>query len=72
MPDPSFDLNGDGHISAREYFIAKQFDKNNDGKLDTEERMAAINAIKNVSFNFIFIIQGFEDNFVWGIDQSGT
>ena len=55
IPDPSYDLNGDGHISAREYFMAKHFDKNNDGKLDAEERKAAMHALKNVSFIFIYL-----------------
>lgn len=54
--------------------MAKHFDKNNDGKLDAEERKAAMHALKNVSFYFYLFIfkQGFEDNFVWGVDQSGT
>ena len=50
--------------------MAKHFDKNNDGKLDAEERKAAMHALKNVSFYFYLFIfkQGFEDNFVWGVD----
>jgi hypothetical protein len=34
--------------------ISKLFDKDGDGKLNAEERKAADEAIKNVSFNFNF------------------
>jgi hypothetical protein len=49
VPDISYDLNGDGNVSNREYLIAKLFDKNHDGVLDKSERKAAMEAIANVS-----------------------
>ena len=61
MPDPSFDLNGDGIVSSKEYVIAKRFDQDRDGKLNSKERKNAIKALNN----------GYEDNFVWNIEKSG-
>jgi hypothetical protein len=37
-PDPSFDVDGDGVVSAQDYFLANQFDVNGDKYLDDEER----------------------------------
>jgi len=34
MPDISYDLDGDGVVNDRDYFIAKFFDKDGDGKLN--------------------------------------
>jgi hypothetical protein len=34
IPDPSYDLDGDGFVMPHEYFIAKKFDKDKDGKLN--------------------------------------
>ncbi len=49
VPDISYDLNGDGNVSNREYLIAKLFDKNQDGRLSNSERKAAMDAIAIVS-----------------------
>ena len=49
MPDTTFDLDGDGCVGPRDYFIASKFDKNHDGTLDAEERREAMEALKNVS-----------------------
>lgn len=38
IPDPSFDLNGDGTVSAHEYAISKMFDFDFDGKLNAQEK----------------------------------
>lgn len=46
-PDASYDLTGDGHVSAKELLIAGRFDKNKDGILDAEERKECIEALKN-------------------------
>ena len=35
IPDPTFDVDGDGQVSQRDYFLAKHFDKDKDGKLNT-------------------------------------
>ena len=37
-PDPSFDVDGDGVVSAQDFFLANQFDINGDKFLDEEER----------------------------------
>ena len=34
MPDISYDLDRDGVVNDRDYFIAKFFDKDGDGKLN--------------------------------------
>jgi len=41
--------------------IAKYFDKDGDGRLNTAEKQEAMSALKN----------GFEKQFYWGIEQSG-
>jgi hypothetical protein len=38
MPDISFDLDGDGYVGNRDYVLAKVFDKDGDGKLNSTER----------------------------------
>lgn len=35
--DPSFDIDGDGHVSQKDYFLAKHFDLDKDGKLNAKE-----------------------------------
>lgn len=42
--------------------ISKLFDKDGDGKLNAEERSAAIQAVKD----------GIEDKFFWNVEQAGT
>lgn len=42
--------------------LAKHFDKDKDGRLNTAEKKDAVEALA----------QGFEKNFVWGIEQSGA
>ena len=48
IPHISYDLDGDGYVGGKDYVVAKQFDKDGDGKLDAEERKAALEALKNV------------------------
>ena len=48
-PHISFDLDGDGVVGNRDYVLAKLFDKDQDGRLNTQERRAADDAIRNVS-----------------------
>ena len=62
IPDPSFDLDGDGFVGGRDYVISKRFDVNKDGKLDENERKAAIDAIKN----------NIEDEYVWNLENQGV
>lgn len=35
VPHISYDLDGDGYVGGRDYIIAKQFDKDGDGRLNT-------------------------------------
>ena len=51
-PDISFDLDGDGHVGDRDYFLSKHFDKDCDGKLNAKEKAEAIEAISKVSSPF--------------------
>ena len=48
-PHISFDLDGDGIVGNKDYVISKLFDKDKDGRLNTSERAAADEAMKNVS-----------------------
>ena len=61
IPHISNDLDGDGYVGARDIVIAKYFDKDGDGRLNTAEKQEAMSALKN----------GFEKQFYWGIEQSG-
>ena len=61
-PHISYDLDGDGGVSARDYFIAKQFDKGDKGMLTEKEMAAAKKAIR----------EGFTDNFMFGLERSGS
>lgn len=46
VPHISYDLDGDGFVGGRDYVIAKQFDKDGDGRLNTNEKKAALDALK--------------------------
>lgn len=59
IPDKTFDLNGDGTVSAHEYAIAKMFDFDFDGKLNEQERAFWLQRLK----------EGFESNLYWDADQ---
>lgn len=48
VPHISYDLDGDGYVGGKDYVVAKQFDKDGDGRLDAEERKAAMEALSNV------------------------
>jgi len=61
VPDPSYDLDGDGLVGPSDFVMAKQFDKDGDGKLNAKERAQAIAALKN----------GYENNFMWGLEKRG-
>lgn len=49
VPHISYDLDGDGYVGGRDYVIAKQFDKDGDGRLNTNEKKNAMSAIKSVT-----------------------
>ena len=44
IPDPSFDLDGDGFVSQKDFKVGHYFDKDKDGRLNTSERANALNA----------------------------
>ena len=41
LPHQTFDLDGDGHVSVTDLFLAKRFDKDRDGVLTNEELASA-------------------------------
>ncbi len=47
MPHHTYDLDGDGFVSVKDLFLAKQFDKDRDGKLNAEEKQQADLALKS-------------------------
>ena len=47
-PDLSYDLDGDGIVGNRDYVISKLYDLDKDGKLNEQERKAALEAVQNV------------------------
>jgi hypothetical protein len=61
VPDPSFDLDGDGHVSHKDLFLAKHFDLDRDGKLNESEKKLAREALSN----------GFDKNFLFGLERAG-
>ncbi|CAD7945145.1 unnamed protein product [Amoebophrya sp. A25] len=62
VPHISYDIDGDGVVGARDYFIGKSFDKDRDDRLSESERKEAIKALKN----------GWLDQFSFGHDQAGS
>ena len=61
VPDPSFDLDGDGHVSQKDLFLAKHFDQDKDGKLNEAERRKAKEAME----------AGFDKKFLFGLERAG-
>ena len=49
LPDQSYDIDGDGFVGGRDYFIAKQFDKGAKNYLSPEEREEVFKALNEVS-----------------------
>jgi hypothetical protein len=62
IPDMSYDLDGDGVVGQKDYFLSKFFDKDHKDMLHPHEREKAIQALKD----------GFQDRFQFGHDQSGA
>ncbi|KAF4720705.1 hypothetical protein FOZ63_004601 [Perkinsus olseni] len=62
IPDISYDVDGDGVIGARDYFIAKNFDEDRDGRLNQKERQRCMEALS----------KGWLDRFSFGHDQAGA
>lgn len=60
-PDISYDLDGDGVVGQRDYFIGKSFDRDQDNRLNTGERAEAIHALQT----------GWLDQYSFGHDQAG-
>lgn len=47
LPSKTFDLNGDGYVSQKEFRIAKQFDTDKDGVLNKDEKAKCLKALKD-------------------------
>ena len=45
IPHISYDLDGDGYVGGRDLVIARYFDEDKDGKLNTAERDKAMKAL---------------------------
>lgn len=58
IPDISYDLDNDGNVSGRDYFIARKFDQGCKHFLTKEEKETALDAIRN----------GVEDKYKWGLE----
>jgi hypothetical protein len=61
LPDISYDLDGDGVVSGKDYYLGKRFDVDGDGRLNSRERAAALTALQ----------AGLDNSLVWGCDSSG-
>ena len=61
-PHPTFDLDGDGHVSVKDFFLAKRFDKDGDGKLDEAEVATAKKSLAD----------GYEKKFLFGLERAGV
>lgn len=59
-PHPTYDIDGDGQVSHKDYFFSKLFDKDKKGFLTDEERKACQKAL---------LIEHFDDNFVFGLEN---
>ena len=44
-PHPSYDIDGDGAVGHKDFFLANLFDRNKDGILDKEEREECLKAL---------------------------
>ena len=61
LPDISYDLDGDGVVNGKDYYLSKLFDVDKDGKLNSREKANALEAIN----------LGYDDKLVWGCESSG-
>ena len=61
-PDKTFDLDGDGAVSQKDYFLAKQFDQDKDGKLNEKELASAKQALK----------EGYSSRFLFGLEAGAN
>lgn len=62
LPHSSFDIDGDGHVSNKDLFLAKRFDLDKDGKLNEAELAAAKEAINS----------SYLDQFMFGLERSAS
>jgi len=60
VPDSSYDFDGDGVVGSLDFFIGRNFDKDCDGKLNSDERRQAEQALES----------GFLDRFHRGYDAT--
>jgi hypothetical protein len=62
VPDRSYDIDGDGGIGPTDYFVAKQFSKEHDHRLNTGERQKVVEALES----------GMLDKYHFGYEQAGA
>jgi len=53
--DPSYDLDGDGTVSQKDYFFAVRFDKDGDGNLTLQEKLDARKIMREEENKFVFV-----------------
>ena len=61
IPNNSYDIDGDGNVGIRDYFLSRLYDKDKKGFLTDEERKELYDAIKN----------GIEHKYIWNVEQAG-
>lgn len=62
IPHISYDLDGDGQVSGKDYCLARKFDEGQKNYLTVEERKKAFESITN----------GYEDKFIWNVEAGGA
>lgn len=53
--DSSYDLDGDGTVSQKDYFFAVRFDKDGDGNLTLQEKLDARKIMREEEDKFVFV-----------------
>lgn len=62
IPDKSYDIDGDGHVGQRDFFLGKHFDQDHEDRLRGHEVERAVSEIN----------AGFCDRFHYGHDRAGV
>lgn len=62
IPHVSYDLDGDGQVSGKDYCLARKFDEGQKNYLTADEKKKALSSIN----------KGFEDKFIWNVEAGGA